>query len=206
MRFSFASLLVLTFFALPSLGMAQEAVPDPQQTLQPGDIVKITVWRKPELSGDFYVAADSSIADPFYAPVKVVGVPFSTALERVREFLSRTETAPRVWMEPMLRVMVGGEVRSPNIYSLRRETTLSEAVFMAGGPSDRGRLDRVRLVREGQIRALDLTDPTGASAAIRIDSGDRILVGRRSHVFRDYVLPTVTFVGSVASMIRLISP
>jgi polysaccharide export outer membrane protein len=186
--------------------MAQAVVPDAQQSLQPGDIVKITVWRKPELSGDFYVAADSSIADPFYAPVKVVGVPFSTALERVREFLSRTETAPRVWMEPMLRVMVGGEVRSPSIYSLRRETTLSEAVFMAGGPSDRGRLDRVQLVRAGQIRALDLTDPTGAAAAIRIDSGDRILVGRRSHVLRDYVLPTVTFVGSVAAVIRLISP
>jgi protein involved in polysaccharide export with SLBB domain len=138
--------------------------------------------------------------------VKVVGIPFPEVESRVRGFLSQTETSPRVWVEPLFRVMVGGEVRTPNIYPMRRETTLSEAVFLAGGPTERGRLDQVRLVRDGEIHTLDLSNPNGEAARMRIDSGDRILLGRQRKIFRDYVLPTVFLAGSTASLIRLLFP
>jgi hypothetical protein len=41
---------------------------------------------------------------------------------------------------------------------------------------------------------------------MRIDSGDRILLGRQRKIFRDYVLPTVFLAGSTASLIRLLFP
>jgi polysaccharide export outer membrane protein len=206
MRLSIALLFLLPALASPAVAAGQAPVAAGRQSLQPGDMVKISVWRKPELSGDFFVAADSSIADPFYAPVKVVGIPFPEVESRVRGFLSQTETSPRVWVEPLFRVMVGGEVRTPNIYPMRRETTLSEAVFLAGGPTERGRLDQVRLVRDGEIHTLDLSNPNGEAARMRIDSGDRILLGRQRKIFRDYVLPTVFLAGSTASLIRLLFP
>src|SRR5690349_4287754 len=37
-----------------------------QVVLAPGDSVRVVVWRKPELSGDFIIAPDGSITHPLY--------------------------------------------------------------------------------------------------------------------------------------------
>src|SRR5205807_6485967 len=47
--------------------------------LTPGDSVWIMVWRKPEFTGEFAVAADGSISHPVYRAVVVGGVPLATA-------------------------------------------------------------------------------------------------------------------------------
>jgi protein involved in polysaccharide export with SLBB domain len=172
--------------------------------LRPGDVVKISVWRKPELSGEFTVASNGAIADPFYSEVTVVGVPLATVTDRVRQYVSRIEASPRVWVEPRFRVSLGGEVRTPNLYSLSPETTIAQAVALAGGPTERGRLDRVVLLRNGRTELLDLTDPGDQRAAISVRSGDQLLVGRRSSIFRDYIAPGASLVGAVGVVVNLI--
>src|SRR5205085_1456505 len=62
-----------------------------QVVLAPGDSVRLVVWRKPEMSGDFIVAPDGSITHPLYRAVRVGGVPFATAEANVRTFLARFE-------------------------------------------------------------------------------------------------------------------
>jgi hypothetical protein len=71
---------------------------------------------------------------------------------------------------------------------------------MTGGVSESGRLDRVVLRRSGQEYRLDLVDPTSNVRTLTVRSGDEIAVDRRSSVFREYVLPTLTFIGSAASI------
>jgi protein involved in polysaccharide export with SLBB domain len=171
--------------------------------LRPGDAVQINVWRKPELSGEFFVAADGSIGDPFYAAVNVTSVPFALAVQRVRDHVAEIEASPMVWVEPLFRVMVGGEVRQPNLYPLRQETTIAEAVAIAGGPTERGRADRVTLIREGRASQLDLTDPSNTLAYARIRSGDQIMIGRRANILRDYVAPASSLIGAVASVVNV---
>ena len=41
--------------------------------LRPGDMLRITVWRHPEMSGDFAVAPDSTLVHPLYQAVRVAG-------------------------------------------------------------------------------------------------------------------------------------
>jgi len=176
-----------------------------EAVLQPGDVVRLMVWRKPELSGELVVATDSSLKHPLFQEVKVGGVSLIVAKERLREFLARYESDPQFVIEPLFRVGVGGEVRSPNLYSLPRETTIAQAIALAGGPTERGRLDRIVLIRDGRIVKIDLTDPASTWANASIHSGDRIGVMRRRDLLRDYAAPLASVTAALVSVIALIT-
>lgn len=173
-------------------------------TLAPGDMVRITVWRKPELSGEFVVSTDGSIAHPLYREVQLAGVPLSTAEQRLRTFLEKYEANPQFVIEPLLRIAVVGEVRQPNLFTLRPETSVSQAVALAGGATERGRRDRLLLVRRNGRIVIDLRRADASGAGMPIRSGDQIVVERSSAFFRDYVTPTVSILGATAAIVSVI--
>jgi protein involved in polysaccharide export with SLBB domain len=178
-------------------------------TLSPGDSVRLVVWRKPELSGDFIVAPDGSITHPLYRTVRVGGIPFATAEANLRTFLARFEQDPQFVLEPLVRVAVSGEVGRPQVFALRPETSIAEAVAQAGGPNSVGKRDQVRVLRKdpsGRQREfyVNLLDPAGSSATIRVHSGDQIFVDRRRSFFRDIFLPALGVLGSAASIYLVI--
>jgi polysaccharide biosynthesis/export protein len=189
---------------------AQSPSPSNEQvTLAPGDSVRLVVWRKPEMSGDFIVAPDGSITHPLYRAVRVGGVPFATAEANVRTFLARFEQDPQFVMEPLVRVAVSGEVFRPQIYALRPETSIADAVAQAGGPNQFGNRNRVRVLRKdtgGRERELvvSLLNPTSAATSIRVHSGDQIVVDRKRSFFREIFLPALSVLGSAASIYLVI--
>ena len=189
-------------------GQSPTATAD-QVTLAPGDSIRVVVWRKPEMSGDFIVGADGGITHPLYQSVRVGGVPFSTAQVNLRNFLARFEQDPQFVAEPLIRVAVSGEVGRPQVFAVRPETSIAEAVAQAGGPNQFAYRDHVRVLRKdagGRQRELSvsLLDPEGSSAALRVRSGDQIVIDRRKSFFRDILLPGLTVVGSAASIYLLI--
>src|SRR5690348_13451415 len=153
--------------------------------LFPGDVLRITVWRQPEMSGEFVIGPDGTITHPLYRELKVVGMPLSAVQDRVRTFLDRFETNPQFVMLPMLRIIVAGEVRTPNVYTVPVGSTIAAVIALAGGPTDRGRLDQVRLQRGTGSFLLDLTRPEERAMRTSIRSGDQILVGRRRNFVQD---------------------
>jgi polysaccharide biosynthesis/export protein len=202
----------LAVLCLVSEVAAQNPAPAPtadQITLAPGDSVRVVVWRKPEMSGDFIVGPDGTITHPLYRAVRVGGIPFSSAEANVRTFLARFEQDPQFVIEPLVRIAISGEVGRPQIFAVRPETSIGEAVAQAGGPSQFARRDRVRVLRrEGSGRQrefyVSLLDPQGPSATLRVHSGDQIVVDRRKSFFRDLLLPTLSVVGSAASIYLLV--
>jgi polysaccharide export outer membrane protein len=177
--------------------------------LAPGDSVRVVVWRKPEMSGDFIVAPDGSITHPLYRSVRVGGVPFATAEANVRTFLARFEQDPQFVLEPLVRVAISGEVFRPQVFALRPETSIADAVAQAGGPNPFGRRDRVRVLRRdngGRERELivNLLEPTGTASNIRVHSGDQIVVDRKKSFFREVFLPALSVIGSAASIYLVI--
>jgi polysaccharide biosynthesis/export protein len=182
----------------------RQAAPSTPQVLNPGDMVRITVWRKPELSGEYPVAADGTIADPFYMDVSVGGLTLASASERVRAHVAIYENEPRVLVEPLFRVAVGGEVQQPSLYNFRPEISIAQAVMLAGGPTERGRVDEVRVIRDGRELVVDLTDPEGGVAATPIRSGDQILVARRRSIVRDYIAPASSILGAALAITNTI--
>jgi len=182
-------------------GLLHGQAPDSSRdgsVLTPGDSVRIVVWRKPEFSGEFAVAADGSISHPLYQAVRVGGVPLATARAALRSFLAKFDQEPQFVIEPLFRVAIEGEVNRPSVYALSPETTIAEAVAHAGGPTQFGRLDRAN-GGHTQVR-LDLNHPETGAAQWPIRSGDQILVERGRSIFSQVILPTLTVVGALASV------
>jgi polysaccharide export outer membrane protein len=205
---TFRSLLAcVSIFA--AAGLRAQAVPTSapatgSQQLSPGDQIRIAVWRNTELSGDFTIGANGTITHPLYREVQVTGIPLAEVEDRLRTFLTRYTTNPQFVIQPLVKVIVGGEVRSPNVLSVPPETTVAQAVALAGGPTERGALDRVRLIREGQDITVDLSKADSQAAALQIRSGDQILVTRTSNFLRDYFGPTASAIAAVAAVVNII--
>ena len=172
-------------------------------TLEPGDLVRLIVWRSAALSGDFEIAADGTIRHPLYRSVKAAGVPLDMLESRLRTLLSRFEAQPQFVIEPRLRVAVSGEVREPNLFSLSPELSIAQAIALAGGPTERARLDQVRVLRDGREIILDLTRPA-SYGTMRIRSGDQIVVPRRKDTFRDTIAPIAAVTGAAAAVLNVI--
>jgi len=188
---------VLLPLAHPARGAAQTA---DSAFLRPGDLVRLSVFRQPELSGDFPVGSDGTLQHPLLTEVRVVGVSRAAIRERLREVLSRYARDPSFVFDFLYRVTVTGEVRLPNLFNLSPETTLGQAVASAGGITEFGRLDRVHLVRDGRDVVVNLQSPDPAVAAMRIHSGDQIRVSRRANLLRDYVGPFAAIIGALAAL------
>jgi polysaccharide biosynthesis/export protein len=206
-------LLCLSFLLafLSANGVTAQA-PTPtreQATLAPGDSVRISVWRRPELSGDFVVAPDGSVTHPLYRTVKVGGVPQATAEANVRAFLLRFDQDPQFVLEPLFRVAVTGEVNRPQLFAANPQMSILEAIARAGGPTVNAARSRVRVLRynprgQQQEFLIDLNSTEEGVGRSPIHSGDQIIVDRRKSFLRDILLPTFTVVGSVASIGLLI--
>lgn len=195
---------------LSSTGAAAQspALPPQQPMLSGGDSVRINVWRRPELSGDFVVAPDGAVTHPLYRTVKVGGVPQSVAEANVRAFLLRFDQDPQFVLEPLYRVAVTGEVNRPQLFAANPQMSILEVIARAGGTTVNARRNRVRLLRTGprgeqQELLVNLTHPEGLARS-PIHSGDQIIVDRRKSFLRDILLPTLSVVGSIASVGLLI--
>ena len=148
--------------------------------------------------------SDGTITHPLYHVVRVVGVPLSEVETRVRAVLVRLDANPQFVVQPLLRVAVGGEVVRPNSFTLPPGTSVAEAVAQAGGATEQGELDRVRLVRAGRVQALDLSQPGNGQFDLPIRSGDQIVVTRRRSAFRDVIAPLGSVIAGLAGVATLI--
>jgi protein involved in polysaccharide export with SLBB domain len=198
-------LIGLQLLAAPARAAAQAAPADlAEVVLRPGDAVRITVWRRPELSGEFALDGHGNLAHPLYRAVQLTDVSVAVAETRLKTFLSTFEANPSFSFEPLLRVTVSGEVVRPNLYSLRPETSVAQAVATAGGPTIRARVDRVRLVRDGRTFFVDLSRPADGLAQTRIRSGDQLQVDVKRSLFRDYLSPVIMVTGGLAAILNVI--
>ena len=206
-------LSIITALLIGSIGMAALAAPaaaqgsaaarDTNVVLQPGDMVKVTVWRNTEMSGDFMVGVNGALRHPLYQEVPIAGVPLGEVEARLTKFLTKYEQNPQLVVEPLFKVTVGGEVRLPNLYPLPRTTTISQAVAQAGGATPDGRLNKIDLYRGGRKVEIDLTEPSGRWANETVQSGDQIIVTKKSNFMRNVFLPLVGVAGALASIINV---
>jgi protein involved in polysaccharide export with SLBB domain len=168
----FAALAVTLIVLAASAARAQSPAND--SGLQPGDKVTVTVWMRPELSGDFTVAQDGSLNHPLYRQVRVMDVPATQVEERLQNFLRSYEANPQVVVQPFYKVAIAGSVMRPDIYDLPPGTTVAQAVTRAGGVTEAGERDDVRLFRQGNEIRLDLTELEAVQMPVQ--SGDQIQV------------------------------
>ncbi len=190
MKRIFLVLAVLAAGLLARPAFAQDPALDTSEpTLLPGDGIKITVFRRDELSGSFRVNGDSTIAHPLYKELKVAALPMTTVNARITAFLARYEANPQVLIEPLFRVVVAGEVNAPDMYEFGTGITVARAISLAGGVTQSGNIARVRLIRDGRRTAINLKAANPRYAGMTVRSGDQIIVLKRLNYVTDVILP-----------------
>ena len=194
--------LGLALLLVPASSLAQTATA--ARALRPGDALHIQVWRQPELTGEFMITQQGTIEHPLYRSLVVAGLSFEEVEARLADLLGRYETEPKFVIQPLLTVSVGGEVRQPSLYRLPPTTTIAEAIAIAGGATERGDLDEVRLFRGGREIAVDLTKPEAGLAQQPIQSGDQVYVEREISIWRDYIAPAGSVLAALATIANII--
>jgi polysaccharide export outer membrane protein len=172
-------------------------------TAEPGDVIRLVVWRSPEFSGDFPIGPDGTILHPLLTEIHVAGVPPAQVQARITEVLRRFDNDPRFVYSVMHRVAVTGEVRQPGLYTLPAETTLPQAIAAAGGASQFAKTGRVWLIRGGQTTLIDLRRSDALGGDLRIRPGDRLELPRQSNLLRDVIAPFAAIVGGIGAVISV---
>jgi polysaccharide export outer membrane protein len=153
-------------------------------TLRPGDLLRIQVWREPDLQGEFQVDMDGVVILPLIGEKRVTGIP----VRRLREVLIEDYRVhlrnPSINITPLRRIHVLGSVRQAGMYPVDPTVTLADAVAMAGGTVEGGDLRRIRIVRRGVV----IRERAAAGETLRevdLHSGDQIYVERRPWIQRN---------------------
>ncbi|HEX6938015.1 MAG TPA: polysaccharide biosynthesis/export family protein [Longimicrobiales bacterium] len=158
--------------------------------LQPGDLVRLKIWREPDLSGDFRVDENGIVVLPKLGPLAVTSQS-PDALERqlvraYREFLRN----PSIDVVLLRRINVLGAVKAPNVYSVDPTTTLAEVIAMAGGVTDRGNPEKIEVYRDGRKVPIEF-NPRTRIGDTPIRSGDHVYVPERSWFLRNSGIATL---------------
>ena len=165
-----------------------------REELKPGDVLRIQVWHRAEFSGEFIVGPNGKLLHPLYQDVDVVNLPPSQVNANVAAFLGKYETNPQFIVQPLYRVLVGGEVRQGGLVNVPQTTTLPQAIAFAGGPAQEADMSDVKLLRGRTITVYDLTSLGLVLDTLHVRSGDQIVVGKKFNFLRDYAGPIAALV------------
>jgi protein involved in polysaccharide export with SLBB domain len=184
-RFCVAALLLI---ATTSLGVASVAAQEAESArdvgLHPGDLVRVAIWREPELSGEFIVDSRGVLTLPMIGEQQVTGLTLDEVQARLVERFRVNLRNPAIQITPLRRVEILGYVNRPGIYPVDPTISLSGAIAMAMGANPHGDLRRIRIVRGDQV-LLARVSAEQTLAAVDIRSGDRIFVGEKSWFARN---------------------
>jgi polysaccharide biosynthesis/export protein len=174
--------MALSLFAAPVHGVSQGSGSQADDlVLQPGDILRITVWPEQGLGGEFVVEESGFVYLPYLQAVRAAGVSIDELRAELRLGYSETIRNPVVSITPVFRVTVMGEVQRPGVYSITPSSTLFDVIGLAGGFRLEADQERLRVVRPGQVveydalRALEFGENMDA---VSLRSGDQVVVPR----------------------------
>jgi polysaccharide export outer membrane protein len=168
---------------------------DSRAAAHPGDVIRLRIWREPDMSGDFTVDAAGMATFPRLGPMQVASIP-ADSLQRL--LIARYATYlnnPSVEVTLLRRVRVTGAVKTPGLYNADQTMRVRDVLALAGGATAEGHMDQVRLDRGGQSMRLDLRG-AALDDEMALRSGDQLYVPQRSWLARN--TPLVAAIVSVS--------
>jgi polysaccharide export outer membrane protein len=115
------------------------------------DVIRVNVWKEPEVSQTVVVRTDGNISLPLINEVKVSGL---TPLqiqdlvgEKLKGFLNNPQVTVTVMEIRSKRAFITGEVARPGTYSLNAETSVLQLIAQAGGFTPFAKKDSIVVLR-----------------------------------------------------------
>jgi polysaccharide export outer membrane protein len=186
------SLVVLLILVIAQLGSHAGAQGESQDrdavyTVQPGDMLEISVWNEPELQREVLVAPDGGISFPLAGEITAVG----KSIVEIRQELS--ERLARLIAEPLVTVTVSqvlgnkiyvlGQVTRPGEFVVNPRVDVMQALSMAGGATPFAALNDIVILRRRGDEQIAIPFRYGEVSAGRsleqniiLESGDVVVV------------------------------
>ncbi|MCH1931731.1 SLBB domain-containing protein [Shewanella sp. A25] len=173
------------FAGEPSTFAPVSDVPVPGEYLVgPGDNIKVQLYGKENKEYDLVINRDGVIQFPELGPIPVMGLSFSelreTLSQRIAQQMIGIESNITMGELRSIRIFVAGDAYKPGSYTVSSLSTITQALFVAGGVNEIGSLRNVQLKRNGKlVGTLDLYDlllKGDASGDLRLHSGDVVFI------------------------------
>src|SRR5688572_5881737 len=136
--------ILLALAVLPVAGQTTAAPANGEGgAIRPGDLVRVTVMRDKDLSGDFPVNQFGTVVLPLVGEYDVTRESHRSLREKVIADLQELRHARDIEVVVLRRVRVIGEVNEPGVFNLDPTMSIADAVAMAKG--------RTQFARESEV-------------------------------------------------------
>jgi protein involved in polysaccharide export with SLBB domain len=150
------------FEDVPSTFAPIENVPvTPDYVVGPGDELYVRAWGSVDIDYRTVVDRNGTISIPRVGVINVTGIRYQDLTGYIKNAVSRVfrgfELTVTMGQLRSIQVFVVGQARRPGNYTVSSLSTLVNAIFAAGGPSNRGSMRNVQLKRGNRtVVELDL--------------------------------------------------
>jgi polysaccharide biosynthesis/export protein len=138
----------------PSVNQARSAntvATDPDYKIGPQDMLRIDVWKEPDISRVVPVRPDGKITLPLVNDVQASGLTTTQLAAKIAEGLKKYITNPQVTVGVTeinsRKVFVSGEVSHPGAFPLLPNMTVLQALSTAGGFTQFAREKKIYILR-----------------------------------------------------------
>jgi len=170
---------------MPAL-QTQGSQPDPSYRLGPEDLLRISVWDNKELTLDLVVRPDGKISMPLLQDVPAEGLTAAELAANIQEKLSAFIVNPEVTVIVLQvnapKYYIIGYVARPGTYPLRGDTSVLQALALAGGLTQFASPRSIKLIRatrgKQEVRKINYYNiiGDGGKGNYLLKSGDTIVV------------------------------
>ena len=155
----------------------------------PGDKISIQVFGKETNELELSVNREGQIVFPSHGPFTVSGLSFNEMKRlltaRIKEKVIGVDVVVGMASLRSMRVFVLGDAYKPGPYILSSLSSITHAIFAAGGISDIGSLRNIQLKRAGKlVKTLDLYDLLingDSSGDVLLQSGDVVFIAPKGN-------------------------
>jgi polysaccharide export outer membrane protein len=152
----------------------------------PGSAIQVTIWQEPDLSGNFSIDSQGYVILPLIGKVNVIRYTPESLESYLREEYSSYLRNPIIQTLPLIRISVLGNVQKPGLYRVEHDRPLWDVIELAGGPTERGDVTRMSVMRGGKVVNENLLEAFEAGISLRemgIETGDQVVVRRSKAPF-----------------------
>src|SRR3954471_8637885 len=185
------TLACLLAFALSAAAETPAAKPPgrpvnapPSYVIGLGDILRISVWKEPDLTLDVPVRQDGMITMPLRGDIRAAGrgpADLAAALAtELKRFMEQPRVTVTVSQANSARVYVVGQMVRPGEFPLVGRMTVLKALALAGGFKEYAKPDSIVIVREDQtvlpFNFKRVAEGRDVSQNVLLAAGDTIVV------------------------------
>jgi len=185
------ALACLLAFALSAAAETPAAKPPgrpvnapPSYVIGLGDVLRISVWKEPDLTLDVTVRQDGMITMPLLGDIRAAGrgpADLAAALAtELKRFMEQPRVTVTVSQANSARVYVVGQMVRPGEFPLVGRMTVLKALALAGGFKEYAKPDSIVIVREDQsvlpFNFKRVAEGKDVSQNVLLSAGDTIVV------------------------------